>query len=247
MPTVSKSPYIIIQARMGSTRLPGKVLLPLCGTTVLEVMLHRLSHFHSHIIIATTNDGSEKDIIEVCKRMNVRYYQGDTENVLARYYEAAVAFGAKSEDTIVRLTSDCPLMDQNILAQMLERFGSSSWDYYSNIFQRTFPRGLDIEIFTFNALERAFNGAATTFEKEHVTTYIHTTHADEFSIGSFTKSDDHSKYRLTLDEQADYDAIQEVYKQFACRLDFTYDELLEVLRKNPQIYDINVHVEQKKQ
>ncbi len=232
---------------MGSTRLPAKVLFPLCGRTVLEVMIQRLSRYTSNIIIATTNDGSEEDIVTLCNNANIGYYKGDIENVLARYYEAAVAFGAKVGDTIVRLTSDCPLIDQDILEQMLSKFKNNSYDYYSNIFHRTYPRGLDIEIFTFDALVKAFDNAKTTFEREHVTTFIHTTHQEEFSIGCFSDSRDNSKYRLTLDEAADYEAIKAVYKYLDCRTDFSYEELLKILVENPYIYEINAHIEQKKQ
>ncbi len=231
---------------MGSTRLPGKVLLPLCGDTVLGVMLQRLSRFRDNIIIATTNDGSEEAIVALCRQSDIRCFQGDVDNVLKRYYDAAVHFGAQEGDTIVRLTSDCPFIDQEILMQMLQQFYSSTYDYYSNIFERSYPRGLDTEIFTFKTLERAFCNATTPFEKEHVTTYIHTTHHKIFKIGSFTDSHDNSKYRLTLDEAADYEAITLLYEQLGCQTDFSYAALLQALRDRPDIYEINAYVEQKK-
>ncbi|WP_187647939.1 cytidylyltransferase domain-containing protein [Nitrosophilus labii] len=238
--------FVIIQARMTSTRLPGKVMLPLCGKTVLEVMIERLNRFAKNIIIATTDDGSEKPIIELCEKKRLRFFRGDTNNVLDRYYKATTAFGAKNSDTIVRLTSDCPLIDQEILKKMLEEFGKKKCDYLSNTIERSFPRGLDIEIFSFEALKRVYENAKMEFEKEHVTTHIHTTHKDEFMICQYKDKEDNSKYRLTLDEEADYEAIKEIYKLLKCKTDFSYEDLIEILEKNPYIYEINSHVEQKK-
>ena len=238
--------FVIIQARMTSTRLPGKVMLPLCSKTVLEVMLDRLDKFVKNIIIATTDDGSEKPIIELCEKKRLRFFRGDTNNVLDRYYKTAAFFGAKEGDTIVRLTSDCPLIDQEILQKMLDEFKKSECDYLSNTIERTFPRGLDIEIFSFETLKKAYENAKTKFEKEHVTTYIHTTHKEEFMICQYKNKDNNSKYRLTLDEEADYEAIKEIYKLLECKTSFSYEELLEVLKKNPKVYEINSHIAQKK-
>ncbi len=234
--------FIIIQARMTSTRLPKKVLLPLCGRTVLEVMLDRLSSYTDSIIIATTNDGSEKPIVELCKKLDIKYYRGDTNDVLSRYYEAAVEFGAKDGDVIVRLTGDCPLIDENVLSRMIEFYHNNSFEYVSNCIKCTFPRGLDVEIFSFELLRKADENITTLSEKEHVTPYI----KSHTRVGSFVNNYDNSKYRLTLDEEDDYLAIQEVYKKLDCRVDFSYEELIYVLEKNPHIYEINAHIEQKK-
>lgn len=244
---MAKDLLIIIQARVTSTRLPGKILLPLCGKTALEIMLDRLDFFRKHIIIATTNDGSEKPIVQLCESGGIKYYQGDTDDVLSRYYETAKKYGAKKSDKIVRLTSDCPLIDQDILKKIIGFYEAGEYDYVSNTYERTYPRGLDCEVFSFKALEESFNKAKTTFEKEHVTTYIHTTHKDEFTIGSFKDEKDNSKYRLTLDEKDDYEAIEELYKLFQCRVSFSYNELINKLESNKYIYDINHHIEQKKQ
>jgi spore coat polysaccharide biosynthesis protein SpsF len=243
---MSKNLYIIVQARMTSTRLPKKVMLPLCGQSALGVMIDRISKFKDNIIIATINDGTQTPIVELAKQKNVKYYEGDTNNVLSRYYESAIKFGAKSGDTIVRLTSDCPFMDSQILSNIIEKFENSDFDYLSNCINRTFPRGLDVEVFSFDTLEKAFKNATTTFEIEHVTTYIHTTNKDKFKLGSFEDNQNNSKYRLTLDENDDYKAIKEVYKKFNNKIEFSYSQLIETLKENPYIYDINSHIEQKK-
>ncbi|MCH9813713.1 MAG: glycosyltransferase family protein [Epsilonproteobacteria bacterium] len=237
---------IIIQARMTSTRLPKKVLLPLCGKTVLEVMIERLGDLKENIIIATTNDGSEAEIVTLCQKLGVKYYRGDTENVLSRYYEAAMIQGVDEVDTIVRLTSDCPLIDKAVVEKTIALFYDGEYDYVSNTMHRTFPRGLDTEVFSFRVLKEAYDGATSIQEKEHVTTYIHTTHREHFNLGSYQDPQDNSKYRLTLDEEADYTAIKTLYEKFNCKIDFDYDALIKVLHANPFIYEINKEIEQKK-
>lgn len=231
---------------MTSTRLAGKVLLPLCEKTVLEVMLKRLKKFKNNIIIATTDDGSEMPITQLCEKNNIEYFMGDAYNVLDRYYRCAKYFNAKSGDIIVRLTSDCPLIDGDVVEKIIDYYKKNSFDYVSNVIKRTFPRGFDCEVFSFDVLKKAYKNAASDFEKEHVTTYIHTTHKDEFKIGSYEDSEDNSKYRLTLDEKEDYEAIKEVYSKFGCKTNFDYRELLAVLKANEYIFDINSHIEQKK-
>lgn len=239
--------FIIIQARMSSTRLPGKVMLPLCKKTVLEVMIKRLQVFNKNIIIATTNDGSEMPIVNLCKKLGLKYYKGDTNDVLSRYYEAGVKYGAEDDDIIVRLTSDCPLIDPAILKQCIEKYKKDGVDYLSNVGKkRTYPRGLDCEVFSFSTLQQAFFRAKSEYEREHVTPFIHSTHQGEFSISHLYHSEDNSKYRLTLDEKADYEAIQEVYKLLQCKIGFSYEELIQLLKQNPYIYEINKEIKQKR-
>jgi spore coat polysaccharide biosynthesis protein SpsF len=238
--------FIIIQARMTSTRLPKKVMLPLCGKSALEIMINRIEKFKDNIIIATTNDGTEEDIVKLAKKLNVKYYQGDTDNVLSRYYESAIKFGATDNDVIVRLTSDCPIMDQEILSQIIESFKTCKCDYLSNVIERTYPRGMDTEVFRFKSLKMAYENATTPLETEHVTPYINNTNKDKFILKSYKDIENNSKYRLTLDEIDDYEAIKEVYKKFDDKINFSYSQLITTLKDNPYIYDINSHVEQKK-
>ena len=238
--------FIIIQARLSSTRLPNKVLLPLCGKSVLEIMLDRLSHYHQDIIIATTDSGDEQPIIDIANRYNIRYYQGSTTNVLERFVKALEHFGSKSGDTVVRLTSDCPLIDSKILRDVIDYYDANDYDYVNNTLIKKFPRGFDCEVFGYNALLQAHQNGTSEYEREHVTTYIYNTHKEEFEIGCFEGAEDNSHYRLTLDEKDDYTAIKEIYKLFNCSINFHYDELIEVLKANPQIAQINSHVEQKK-
>lgn len=241
-----KNLFIIIQARMTSTRLPKKVMLELCGKTVLEIMIDRLGDFRENIIIATTNDGSEKPIVDLCRKLNIRYYRGDTSDVLSRYYESAIEFGAKENDTIVRLTSDCPFIDKEILKEMIKKFEDNSYDYLSNCENRTFPRGLDIQIVNFKSLQKAYLKAENLSDREHVLRFIHTTDRDNFKIGEFKDRENNSKYRLTLDEPLDYEAIKELYSRFDNKIDFSYRELIKLLKDNEYIFEINREVQQKK-
>ena len=238
--------HILIQARLSSTRLPQKVLLPLCNTTMFEVMLLRLKSFHENIIIATTNSGDEMPILEIANIHQLKYFQGDPTNVLDRFHSALTHYGASEDDIVVRLTSDCPLIDEQVVRETIEYFKTNDFEYVNNTLVKSFPRGLDCEVFRFKTLTKAHQNATTDFEKEHVTTYIYNTHKDEFSVGCYSDKEDNSKYRLTVDEYDDYKAIEEIFKLFDNRLDFSYPELLEKLKHNKHIVAINAHVEQKK-
>ena len=233
---------IIIQARMTSTRLPSKVMLPLCKKTVLEVMLDRLKEFQDDIIIATTDDGTEAPIVELCKSLQIDYFQGDTDDVLARYYHAARRFGADEETLIVRCTSDCPLIDADIVKNSIEFFKNSDAQYVCACQESGFPRGMDTEVFSFKHLQEAYENAISEHHKEHVTPYV----KENVKCACYQNPQDHSKYRLTLDEADDYKAIKELYKKLGCRTDFSYDEMIQSLEKNPYIYEMNRDVEQKK-
>lgn len=237
--------YIIIQARMTSTRLPGKVMLPLCGKSVLEVMFERLKRFHEHLIVATTDDGSEAPIVELCKRMNIRSYRGSIHDVLSRYYHAALAYGAEEDDIVVRLTSDCPLVDPDIVQRTIDFFIREKSDLTVAGPHSGFPRGMDTAVFRFALLKRMQENAVSDYDREHVTPYAERI-AGELKIVDYTNTADHSRYRLTLDEPDDYRAIREVYRLFDDSVAFTYEALMAMLESHPHIYEMNKHVEQKK-
>lgn len=233
--------YIIIQARMTSSRLPGKVILPLAGTTVLETMLERLSPFKEEIIIATTDDDTQRPIVEIADRRHIRYFEGSRDDVLSRYYHAAQSQGARDEDIIVRLTSDCPLIDAQIVQKVIDFYIEHDYGFVSNCVRRTYPRGLDCEVFSFRSLKEAHENASTPHEKEHVTPYIQANN----SRGSVEDDEDFSAYRLTLDEADDLKAIQAVYAHFDDQVDFDYSSLKRVLKERPDIHAMNAHIQQK--
>ncbi len=233
---------IIIQARITSTRLPEKVLLPLCGYSVLEVMLKRLQKFQDNIIVATADDDPTHRIKKICKKLNVKYFEGDIQNVLLRYYNAATYFGANDKTAIVRCTSDCPLIDPAIVQSVLKLFYSDKADYVCACTGSGFPRGMDSEVFYFSSLKDAYLNASSDYDLEHVTPYIRAHTATKTLQNRYN----HSKYRLTLDEEDDYKAIVSIYEKLECKTDFSYEHLIDTLEKFPYLYEINKHVEQKK-
>jgi len=236
---------VIIQARTGSTRLPGKVLKDLCGKPVLQHVVERLKHslLISEIVIATT-DLPEDDIIEkFCIEHSIKYYRGSSENVLSRYYGAAKEYNA---ETVIRITSDCPVIDPALIDRMIAEYEKSGADYMSNSLIRTYPRGLDAEIFSFAALEKAFNEAVKQYELEHVTPYIYQ-HPEKFSLKNYAGSRDYSFHRWTLDTEEDYELILEIYKALYKENElFLWKDILELFELKPELIEINKNIEQKK-
>lgn len=204
----------IIQARMGSTRLPGKVMLGLCGKTVLGHVIERVKMVKNidEIVIATTTKEDDSIIVEEALKYDVKVFRGSEEDVLSRYYYAAKENDA---DVVVRITSDCPLIDPEIIDEMLSRFKylykENKVDYLSNTLERTFPRGLDAEIFSFKILEDAFINAEKYHQREHVTPYIYE-NANKFKlVGGYQKDIDYSYHRWTLDTEEDFELIRRIY------------------------------------
>lgn len=234
---------LIIQARMTSTRLPGKVMLQLCGMPVLQVMIERLPSWRQHIIVATTNDGSEQPIVALCQQLGVRCFQGDTDDVLGRYYQAATTFGADAQTAVVRLTSDCPLIDDGLTSDVIQRFLAGGFDMVNLGPHSGYPRGLDCCVFSYALLARTHQLATSAPDREHVT--LGMAKFSDLKTLSLSAGEDLSHFRLTLDEPDDYKALQAVYGEFNHRLDFSYPQLKKVLKETPALYDINKHVQQK--
>ena len=238
----------IIQARMGSTRLAGKVMMKLQNKTVLEHVIIRVrqSKLVNQIVIATTNNIEDNQIVDQAKQMSVDYFRGSEEDVLSRYYYAAKKNNA---DIVVRITSDCPIIDPRIIDEMLEKFigiyKKEGIDYMSNTLQQSFPRGLDVEIFTFNTLVRAYNEGKQKYEREHVTPYIYM-NLDKFKVANFTNKVDHSNYRWTLDTKEDFELINIIYQKLYYNNIFLYQDVIELFNKNPYLFEINKDVQQKK-
>jgi len=187
----------IIQARMGSTRLPGKVLMDLGGETVLARVLGRLQRaiMIDEIVVATIDSAADDAIIRECQRLEVSCFRGSEDDVLDRYYQAARMFAA---EVVVRITSDCPVIDPDLVDETIGTFQVQCGDYCSNSFPRTYPRGLDTEVFTMNALEQAWHNARRLYEREHVTPYLYE-HPELFRLVSHQGQTDYSEYRWTLD------------------------------------------------
>lgn len=234
----------IVQARMGSTRLPGKVMLDLLGEPVLVRDVNRLrrSKMLDEIVIATTNLPADDQIVSLCKERGWKYSRGDENDVLDRYYQAARSCNA---DTIVRVTSDCPMIDPEVVDRVIRVFlDLPGIDYVSNTLPpRTFPRGLDTEVMTFEALERAWTEDEDPKLREHVTPYIYR-NPEKFQTRSVLNERDLSSHRWTLDTPEDLAFIRVVYEHFE-NDDFTWVDVLEYLDEHPEIVGINREIQQK--
>jgi spore coat polysaccharide biosynthesis protein SpsF len=203
----------IVQARMNSSRLPGKVLLPIGTGTLLSLLLKRISFSKTidKLIIATTDNPSDDSIENLVRDMGIDCYRGSEEDVLDRFYQASKAIPAPGY--IIRLTADCPLMDPVLIDEIVNEALVHNYDYYSNTLQPGFPDGMDIEVFKCDALVTAWENATLPSEREHVTPYIwkNSTYLEGtlFTSGChFPGSDHYSKVRLTVDEEKDYKVIQ---------------------------------------
>lgn len=237
-------PVIIIQARMGSTRLPGKILKPVCGEiNMLEAVIQRLRKctYGFHLVVATTECERDRVIVDFCQKNDISCVCGSEDDVLSRYYLAAMEYHA---DSVLRITSDCPLIDPQVVDSVYEFFLSGDYDYVSNILERTYPRGLDVEVFKFSVLEKIHLLATELHEREHVTSYIYT-HPHEFQIGSFKGPIDYSQYRLTVDTPKDLELVQNVYRECHHKIDVTLDEIIQILEEHPSWISENSHIVQK--
>ena len=237
----------IIQARMGSTRLPGKILKKVEGKPLLAIQLERLqaSKELDQIVIATTNEKQDDVIAQFCEVQGINYYRGSEQDVLKRYYEAAKTFGG---EIIVRLTSDCPIIDPQIVDEVIVFYKKNRliYDYVSNTVERTYPRGLDTEVFSFKAMEKAYFEASLESEREHVTLYLHT-NPDVFSIGSWKGKEDYSEHRWTVDTPEDFELIKLILEKLYLHNPlFSLEDTIAVMLQNPTWKKINEHIEQKK-
>lgn len=236
----------IIQARTGSARLPGKVFKTLAGRPMLWHVVDRLSHSKmlDKIIIATTTQPEDDQIEGFCSANNILCYRGSSNDVLSRYYETAKIYNA---EIIIRITADCPVIDPYILDDMLKQFiNEGNIDYMSNSILRTFPRGLDAEIFTFATLETTFNEAKLDYEHEHVTPYIYH-NPEKFTIKNYVNKTDLSSYRWTVDTSEDFRLIEEIYNSLYQKDKiFLFKDILQLIEKRPELTEINQDIKQKK-
>ena len=227
---------IIIQARMGSKRLPGKVLKEFKNISPLKLLIDKINFigFKSSTIIATTNKKSDLKIINFCKRNNIKCFVGSNENVLKRYYECSSKFKIKN---IIRLTADCPFLDLSLLKRMILIYKKNKYDYLSNAYPLPcrFPDGSDIEIFSYNALKEAYLNAKLPSEKEHVTNYIYENMHNK--IKRIDLKNNLSKYRYTIDNINDFKVFEEILKTFKYDeiIKLKYYQIVNFLKKNQKL------------
>ena len=234
----------IIQARMSSTRLPGKVLKIASGRTILDRMLERVkrSNMVDQVVVATTIDPSDDRIVNACRQYQVEVFRGSLQDVLDRYYQAALQFQA---DVIVRLTADCPLIDPGLIDEVVNALITNRVDLACNRlpppFSRTYPIGMDVEACTFDALEKAWQNASQKHEREHVLPYLYA-EPGRFKVLQLNYSQDLGHLRWTLDTPADLVLLRRVYRHFHGRNDFSWQEVLQLQQQKPELFLINAGV-----
>lgn len=234
----------IVQARTSSSRLPGKVLKPILGQPMLYRQLERIAHAESLslVAVATSLDASDDGVAAVAESFGVPCVRGSLNDVLDRYHTAATDLGA---DVVVRLTADCPLTDAAIIDQVVQLHLTGGYDYTSNILDRRYPDGLDVEAMEIGVLEDAWREAASGPEREHVTPWIYG-RPERYRLGSLRCPQDLSRLRWTVDEQRDFDFVEAVYERlYPVRPYFGMQEILDLLSREPSLFEINAPTDAK--
>jgi len=226
----------LVQARMGSTRLPNKVMKPINGVPMIELLLSRLSKSRriDEIVLATSVDKRNEPLVEHVRSLGYACEQGSENDVLDRYVQVATKHDA---DVVVRITGDCPLVDPELVDACIGAFFDSNAEYCSNTNPPTYPDGLDIEVTTLDALQKANRESARQFDHEHVTPYVRESGA--FRLSSFSNQEDLSGSRWTVDEPEDFAVIEKVFDHFYPRIDFGWKEVLELENSKPEIFAMN--------
>lgn len=231
----------VIQARMGSTRLPGKVLLPLGERPVVDwvVRAARAAEVFERVVVATTKEAADDRLVAHLRSLEVEVVRGSNDDVLGRFVQALEAFPAEA---LVRLTADCPLLDPVVLRAAVGAFQAAGVDYLSTVTPRSLPRGLDAEVLSSGALLRAHE-AATGADRAHVTSYIYA-HPAELRVAGLVFRPDASDLRVTLDTSADFDLLRAVVAELGDRPP-AWREVVALLRSRPDLVAMNAAVEQK--
>lgn len=245
LPPETPRAVAIVQARMGSSRLPGKVLADIEGQPMLVRVVERCMQatLVDDVVVATTLEEEDDLIAALCLKRGYPLSRGHPTDVLDRYLRAARAHSA---DVIVRITGDCPLMDPEVIDHTVKAFmrKGAEADYASNRLERTYPIGLDVEVMTLAALTMAANAAKKPFEREHVTPYFYE-HPDKFEIVSVSSGEDHGQMRWTVDAEEDLAFVRQIYARFEPGADFGLREVLQLLEREPELSTINAHVRQR--
>ncbi|MBI4389230.1 MAG: glycosyltransferase family protein [Nitrospinae bacterium] len=236
----------IIQARMASTRLPGKVLLPACGKPMLELLIERMRQCRTvdEVWVATTSNPADQAIVDLCESLGVPCHRGSENNVLQRVLECAVASNA---GIIVELTGDNPLLDPALVDRMVAIYKQNACDFISNILKPGYPHGMIAQVFSTNLLQKVSDATDDPLDQEHVTRYIHR-NPGRFSLFSLEPATDQIPpgLRLTLDTPEDYKLIKIIFENlYPARPGFSFGDILGFLDARPELVKINTHVRQK--
>jgi spore coat polysaccharide biosynthesis protein SpsF len=233
----------VIQARMGSTRLPGKVLQSIGGATMLERVCTRVQRAKSlaQALVATTIEPADDAIVRECQRLGVPFFRGSEDDVLDRYYRASLV---SSPEVVVRITSDCPIIDPDVVDLTVNALEHAGADYASNVRVRRFPHGLDTEVMTFAALERAWREASQPYERVHVTPYLYQ-HPELFRIESVEGPGDRGTWRWTVDTAEDLEFARAIYERLGNVDTFTWLDAVAAIESEPKLAALNAHIRQK--
>jgi spore coat polysaccharide biosynthesis protein SpsF len=240
----------IVQARMGSTRLPGKIMMSVRDKPLLHYNIRQVlqSKKIEKLIIATTDLPQDDKIVKFVDLYGIEVFRGNEEDVLDRYFHCAKEFKL---DVIVRITSDCPLIDPEIIDECVKKFENGNFDYLSNVHKKIdgdwiydpcgFPHGFAVEVFTFNALENAWKNAKKSSDREHVTQYI-LDNSKKFKIGGLENQENFSDLRLTLDYQVDFNLIKIIIEKFPINEIFTLKKIVSFFNNSPEFKKINSNI-----
>ena len=234
----------ILQARMGSSRLPNKVLRKIKGKTLLELYVNRVkqSRLIDKIVIATTKKPEDEVIEEIATQLGLECFRGSENDLLDRYYQCAKKYKA---DVVVRVTPDDPFVDHRVIDRAVQIFKDNQVDFVTNHFEPTYPEGLDVEVYSIYALEKSWKEAKLLSEREHVFPYIQN-NQDQFKIINFKQDKDYSHLRWTIDYECDYEMTKVIYDYlYEKKPIFLQEDILQLLEKHPKISEINAHIKRK--
>jgi len=238
---------IVVQARLGSTRLPGKVLLDLAGEPLIVRMIERIAHIKTpaSIVVATTIHPEDNKILEVCRAAGIEVFSGHPTDLLDRHYQAALEYRA---EVVAKIPSDCPLIDPSIIDRVFERFAIGDSDYTSNLHPTSYPDGSDVEVMNTSVLATAWREATLPMEREHTTPFIWE-RPERFRIANVVweptpegipKRDYSMSHRWTIDYPEDYEFIQRIYQElYPTNKEFGLYDILDLLERKPEVHAIN--------
>lgn len=227
-----------IEARMTSSRLPGKVLMDFCGKPDLQHIIERLrrSKYVDEVVVATTTNKEDNPVVELCDKLSCKYYRGSEEDVLQRVLDAAKSVNA---ELLVEITGDCPVIDWRHVDYLIEMFFTKDYDYVANILERTFPRGFDTQVYPVAVLDEVNQLTRDALDHEHVSLYIYH-HPERYKLGNWVAPSDvhHPEFEITLDTKEDYQLIKAVYEELYPKdEDFTCEDVVSLLLEKPQLLD----------
>jgi len=229
----------IVQARLGSVRLPNKVMRRIGGLPLIEILLRRLARSKrlDKVILATTDQDRDQPLADHVRQLGFEVFRGSESDVLDRYYQAALRYRPAA---IVRITGDCPLTDPMLVDQAIAAYQSQDVDFLSNTQPPTFPNGLDVEVFSFRALEKSASEAPKGPQREHVTPYMY--QSNRFTVATLRNNEDLSSERWTVDEAADMEVMEAVFGHFSPRIDFGWREIMDLRRSRPELFEANQYL-----